>query len=185
MFVMAAFPWGVVGSPLEHQAGPRQWQKEELLQVAAFIKRNKELMSLGLPPERYQSATVSGRGPGKSTLVAWLNLWMMSCVLGSTSIVTANTDAQLTNKTFAEIGKWHAMMINHYWFERVQRGITPAPWFSKALKDDFQIDSQYYYIKGELWNDDNPDAFVGVHNPLGVMLTFDEASGIPQKIWSV
>ncbi len=185
LWVMYAFPWGQKGTPLEFQKGPRKWQKEELLNVAAFVKENKRLISQGLPPKVYKSATVSGRGPGKSTLVSWLALWQLSCQLGSTVIVTANTDSQLTNKTFGEIGKWHTLLINSYWFERIQKGIMPAPWFEKALKEDLKIDSQYYYIKGELWNEDNADAFVGAHNPLGMMLIFDEASGIPPNIWTV
>jgi hypothetical protein len=123
---------------------------------------------------------VSGRGPGKSTLVAWLALWQLSCQLGSTVIITANTDSQLTNKTFGEIGKWHTLAINSYWFERTQKAVMPAPWLVKAMQEDLKIDNQYYYIKGEFWNEDNPDAFAGAHNPYGMMVIFDEASGIPE-----
>lgn len=184
-WVMYAFPWGQKGTVLEHVKGPRKWQKEELLQVAEFVRKNKAALAIGGNPTTYKSATVSGRGPGKSTLVAWLALWQLSCQLGSTVIVTANTDSQLTNKTFGEIGKWHTLAINSYWFERAQKALTPAPWLTKAMKDDLKIDSQYYYIKGELWNEDSPDSFVGAHNPLGMMLIFDEASGIPPNIWTV
>src|SRR5437016_1501668 len=95
-FVMAAFPWKQKGTPLENQSGPRRWQKAELLRMAEFIKENKQLLALGQIPKVYKSATVSGRGPGKSTVVAWLALWQLSCQLGSTSIITANTDSQLT-----------------------------------------------------------------------------------------
>jgi hypothetical protein len=184
-YVMYAFPWGQKGTALEHVKGPRKWQKEELLRVAAFVQENKKRLASGLGPRTYKSATVSGRGPGKSTLVAWLALWQLSCQLGSTVIVTANTDAQLTNKTFGEIGKWHTLSINSYWFERAQKALTPQPWLTKSMKEDLRIDSQYYYIKGELWNEDSPDSFVGAHNPLGMMLIFDEASGIPPNIWTV
>jgi len=31
----------------------------------------------------------------------------------------------------------------------------------------------------------NPDSYAGVHNFAGVMLVFDESSGIPDSIWSV
>ncbi len=184
-WVMFTFPWGQKGTPLEHIKGPRKWQADELQRMADFVKENKARVAAGLDPQTYKSATVSGRGPGKSTLVAWLALWQLSCQLGSTVIITANTDSQLTNKTFGEIGKWHTLSINGYWFERAQKAITPAPWFAKALKEDLKIDAQYYYIKGELWNEDAPDSFVGAHNPAGMMLIFDEASGIPQNIWTV
>jgi hypothetical protein len=36
-----------------------------------------------------------------------------------------------------------------------------------------------------LWSDENPDSYAGVHNMDGMMLIFDEASGIPDSIWSV
>jgi hypothetical protein len=184
-WVMYAFPWGQKGTPLEHRKGPRKWQKAELLRFANFIKANQEARKRGEVPTTYKSATVSGRGPGKSTLVAWLALWQLSCQLGSTVIITANTDSQLTNKTFGEIGKWHTLAINSYWFERTQKAVMPAPWLVKAMQEDLKIDNQYYYVKGELWNEDNPDAFAGAHNPYGMMVIFDEASGIPRPIWTV
>lgn len=61
----------------------------------------------------------------------------------------------------------------------------PAPWLASVMEEKLKIDKQYYYAKGELWNEDNPDSFVGAHNPLGMMVVFDEASGIPQPIWTV
>lgn len=36
-----------------------------------------------------------------------------------------------------------------------------------------------------LWSEDNPDGYAGAHNYEGMMLIFDEASGIPDAIWSV
>lgn len=184
-FVMYAFPWGKAKTPLEGLKGPREWQREELLEVAYFIKENKQRLAEGKDPRTYKCAISSGRGPGKSTLVSWFTLWQLSCQIGSTSILTANTDAQLTNKTFGELGKWLTLAINGYWFDRIQKGIMPAPWFSQALKDQLKIDNQYYYAKGELWNEDNPDSFAGAHNPAGMMVIFDEASGIAKPIWSV
>ncbi len=182
---MMAFPWGEKRTPLEGLTGPREWQKEELLKIADFIKENKRRLAAGESPQTYKCAISSGRGPGKSTLVAWLTLWQLSCQLGSTVILTANTDSQLTNKTFGEVGKWLTLSINSYWFERIQKGLMPAPWLATAMKEKLKIDQQYYYAKGELWNEDNPDAFAGAHNPLGMMVIFDEASGIPQPIWTV
>ena len=36
-----------------------------------------------------------------------------------------------------------------------------------------------------LWSEENPDAFAGIHSSYGVMLIMDEASGIPESIFSV
>lgn len=184
-FVMYVFPWGKKGTPLEHQKGPRTWQVEELQAIAKHIQENKNAMKLGKPPGVYQSATASGRGIGKSALVSWLVLWQMSCHIGSTITVTANTESQLKSKTWAELGKWHTLAINSHWFDRTALSLRPADWFDQALKDQLKIDTGYYYAQALLWSEENPDAFAGTHNFYGQMLIFDEASGIPSPIWKV
>ena len=184
-YVMYAFPWGKKGTPLEHQLGPRKWQKKLLLSMAEHIKKNKTLVALGKTPEVFQDSTSSGRGIGKSALVAWLDLWMMSCILGSTTQVTANTEDQLKLKTWAELGKWHTMAINSHWFDRSALSLKPAPWFEILLKDQLKIDTAYYYAQAVTWSEENPDAFAGAHNMAGICLIFDEASGIPKPIWTV
>jgi hypothetical protein len=45
--------------------------------------------------------------------------------------------------------------------------------------------TRYWGVEGRLWSAENPDAYAGVHNFAGVMLVFDEASGIDDSIWSV
>lgn len=184
-WVMFVFPWGKEGTPLEKFKGPRKWQEKELKAIAAHIKANKERMARGENPEVYQSATSSGRGIGKSALTAWLNLWFMSCVLGGTAITTANTESQLKSRTWAEVGKWHTLMINSHWFEKTATAVRPASWFEEALKKQLKIDTGYYYAQAQLWSEENPDAFAGAHNMNGMFLAFDEASGIPKIIWTV
>lgn len=184
-FVMFAFPWGVPGTPLEHMEGPRQWQKDELERIAEHIQVNKELLRKGDMPVVYQSATASGRGIGKSALTAWMNLYLMSCAIGSTSVTTANTEPQLKSKTWAELGKWHTMAINSHWFDKQAMSLRPAKWFDRQLKKELKIDTGYYYAEAQLWSEENPDAFAGAHNFKGMMYIFDEASGIPPAIWNV
>lgn len=184
-FVMFAFPWGKKNTPLANYSGPRKWQKEELLAIAAHIEKNKRLVSQGKIPEIYYCAVASGRGIGKSAFFAWLSLWMASCVLGSSTVIAANSESQLKSRTFAEVGKWATMMINEHWFEKNLLSVFPAQWFKDILKKDIQLDSQYYYIQGQLWSEETPDAFAGIHNPNGMAVLFDEASGIPANIWDV
>jgi hypothetical protein len=184
-FVTFVFPWGQKGTPLEHEPGPKKWQREALLRIKEHIAENKAAMANGQLPAMLKRATASGRGIGKSSLVSWLILWNMSCNLGSTTIVAANTETQLKTRTWAELGKWHALAINEHWFDRDTVSLRPAKWFAEALTRDLKIDHGYYYAIANLWVEDNPDAFAGVHNMQGLTLIFDEASGIPESIFTV
>lgn len=184
-FVMFAFPWGQKGTPLENETGPRTWQKKKLLEIAAFIAENQRLELNDILGKVMQDATVSGRGVGKSALVAWIVLWFLTCRIGGTAIITANTEAQLRTKTWAEVGRWHTLAINSHWFEKSAMALKPAPWFEELIKKQLKVDTGYYYAQAILWSEDNPDAFAGAHNPIGMLLIFDEASGIPPAIWKV
>jgi hypothetical protein len=184
-FVMFLFPWGQPGTPLADQKGPRKWQRRQLQRIAKHVKEGRAIQARKAILSMLRKAIASGRGIGKSALVAWLVLWMISTRLGSTTIVTANNEQQLKSRTWAEVGKWHAMAINSHWFEKQAMALKPAPWFDEILKKQLKIDTGYYYAQAQLWSEETPDAFAGVHNHNGVFLMFDEASGIPHPIWNV
>jgi len=184
-FVMAVYPWGQKGTPLEHYKGPRGWQREFLQELANHIKGNQDRIDLMLDPLIYKEAVCSGRGIGKSATFAFISHYLLSTALGSTVIVTANTEAQLKTRTWAELGKWLTLALNGHWFERNSLTIKPAPWFEALLDRDLKIDTGYYYAAAQLWSEENPDAFAGSHNVNGMMVLKDEASGIPASIWKV
>jgi hypothetical protein len=180
-FVMFVFPWGQRGTPLEHFTGPRKWQREVLQDLANHIKQNNGKIDF----DTFRLATSSGRGIGKSALVSWLVIWMLSTRIGSTTIVSANSEAQLRSVTWAEITKWLAMSINSHWFEVAATRIMPAKWLTELVERDMKKGTRYWAVEGRLWSEENPDAYAGVHNYDGVQLIFDEASGIPDSIWAV
>jgi hypothetical protein len=180
-FVMFAFPWGKEGTPLEHFSGPRKWQREVLRDVASYVKRQKGLVDF----ETLRHAVSSGRGIGKSALVSWLTIWMLSTRIGSTTIVSANSESQLRSVTWAEITKWLAMSINSHWFEISATKVAPAAWLTALVEKNLKKGTRYWAIEGRLWSEENPDSYAGVHNHDGVMVIFDEASGIADAIWSV
>jgi len=184
-YVQFVYPWGKAGTPLEHHKEPRTWQIEELEAKTDHIRQNRIRMQMGQNPVMWKGAKASGRGIGKSADVAWESNWMMSTRLGSSTIITANTEAQLVSRTMAEMGKWHTLAINSHWFDRNAMSLRPAEWFKDLLESQLKIDTAYYYVQAQLWSEEKPDAFAGVHNHNGVMLKFDEASGIPQTIWTV
>lgn len=184
-FVLFAFPWGRPNTPLEHMKGPRGWQKETLQELEKHAKANELRAANKALLEMWRSADASGRGIGKSALVSMLTLWFLTTRLGSTTIITANTEQQLRSRTMAELGKWAAMTINSHWWEPQAMSLRPAEWFSTAVQRDLKIDPGYWYAAAQLWSEENPDAFAGIHNHHGVMLIMDEASGIPKPIWTV
>ena len=180
-FVMFAFPWGQAGTPLEHFSGPRKWQRQVLLDIAEHIKQNQGKIDF----DTLRLAVASGRGIGKSALVSWLVLWMMTTRIGATVIVSANSESQLRSVTWAEITKWSSMSINTYWWEISATRVAPAKWLTELVERDLKKGTRYWSLEGRLWSAENPDAFAGVHNYDGVMLVFDEASGIDDSIWAV
>ena len=183
--VMFGFPWGKKGSPLEKVKGPRKWQIKELKKYGEHIRKNEENLRRGLPLETYQLGICSGRGIGKSALYGMISWFHMTCWAGSSTIVAANGEPQLDSKTFPEIKKWFTLAINSHWFDTAARSVKPTQWYKTNLERDLKIDCGYYYVQGQLWTEDKPDAFAGAHNPLGIIVLFDEASGIPLPIWTV
>lgn len=183
-WVMAAYPWGQPNTSLADFPFPRKWQIEEMNRISEHIAANKVKVFRGETPDIYKFAMASGRGPGKSAFVAMIVNWFMTCVWGGTCIISANTDAQLTTYTFGEIRKWKNLSQSGFWFDMNQKELFPQPWFAKLLAEN-NIPTEHYQAKGTLWNEDATDSFAGAHNPKGMMIIFDEASGIPQPIWDV
>jgi hypothetical protein len=180
-FVLYLFPWGQPGTPLEHFQGPRKWQREVLRELADHIKANGGKVDYDV----FRMAVSSGRGIGKSALVSWLVIWMLTTRIGSSTIVSANSETQLRSITWAEITKWLALALNSHWFEVSATRVMPAKWLAELVERDLKKGTRYWGVEGRLWSEENPDAYAGVHNFDGVLLVFDEASGIADAIWQV
>ena len=180
-FVLFCFPWGQKNTPLEKFNGPRAWQRELLRDLKAHIKKNNGALTM----DTLRSAIASGRGIGKSAMVSWLILWMLSTRIGSSVVVSANSEAQLRSVTWGELAKWSAMLINSHWWEISATKLVPAVWLTELVERDLKLGTRYWAAEGKLWSAENPDSYAGVHNHQGMMLIFDEASGIPDPIWSV
>lgn len=181
-FVLFTFPWGQKNTPLEKFKGPRGWQKRVLRQIREHIKENKGKVDA---MEMLRLARASGRGIGKSALVSWLILWMLTTRIGSSAIVSANTEAQLRKVTWGELIKWAAMAINSHWWEPTATTLVPAQWLTELVERDLKKGTRMWGAEGKLWSEENPDGYAGNHNHDGMMVIFDEASGIPDSIWSV
>jgi hypothetical protein len=189
-FVLYAYPWGQPGTPFADFDGPRPWQLEELERIGEHVRAQVFACDNTLPMDIFRGAWASGRGPGKSAFFAMLAHWHMSTRFGAPVIVTANTETQMRTKTFPEFSVWFGAAINAHWFTIENLRIIPAPWMLELVKKLPQegglgIDPKYWYCSGQTWSAENPDSFAGAHNPYGMMVLFDEASGIHPKVWDV
>ena len=180
-FVLFAFPWGQKNTPLEKVKGPRAWQRRALRVLTKHIRENKGQVDM----DTLRRAVSSGRGIGKSALVSWLILWMLTTRIGSSVIISANTENQLRKVTWGELTKWVTMAINSHWWEISATNLSPAAWITTLVERDLKKGTRYWGAEGKLWSEENPDGYAGVHNMDGMMVIFDEASGIPDAIWSV
>lgn len=162
-FVWAAFPWDE-DETLKGQR-PQDWQLTVLQDIKdGMIDMQKALRLI----------TASGNGIGKSTLVAWIILWGITTYPDARAVITANTEAQLTNKTWPEVQKWFHKFILKDFFD-----CTATALF---VKDESHIKN--WRADAIPWSKENPEAFAGLHNQgKRIILVFDEGSAIPDIIW--
>lgn len=166
---MWAFPWGEPGE-LERETGPDEWQREQLEHIGDRLRAGGDAGAL------VQTAVRSGHGVGKSALTSWLILWACSTFENTRGVVTAMTEPQLRQKTWAELARWHGMFIARHLFELTATSLKPA---NTAESKEWRIDAVP-------WSAQQPAAFAGLHNKgRRILLVFDEASEIADVIWEV
>ena len=167
-FVLYAFPWGE--GELASFDGPQEWQREELAFIGEALRKGSQASDV------VREAVASGHGIGKSALVAWIILWGMATHADCKGVVTANTESQLKEKTWAELSKWHRLCLCGHWFE-----CTATALISKLDGHD-----KTWRCTQVAWSERNTEAFAGLHNKgRRILLIFDEASAIPDAIWEV
>lgn len=165
-FVLAVFPWGVKGGPLEGRDGPEPWQREHLEEIGRRLRENPHMPIL--------EAIASGHGIGKSADLGMTLCWAMSTHEDTRCVITAGTDTQLRTKTAPEVAKWFRMALNAHWFTITATAIySTDPMHQKSWRADFIP-----------WNEKNPEAVAGLHNQSKrIVIVYDEASQIPEIIW--
>jgi phage terminase large subunit-like protein len=185
-FALWAYEWKT--GDLKEFDGPRKWQREVMVEMEQYLRQATQQKTItNTLPDFFRMAMASGRGPGKSAFIGMISHWFMSTRIGSSTWVAANGEPQLRAKTFPEIAKWVARGINSEFFDIASTAITPSKWFKEFIESPQGLSksTRYYYIAGQLWSEENPDAFAGAHNFDGELAIFDEASSIPENIWTV
>ncbi len=172
-FVRWAFPWGEEGTELARRSGPEPWQDSVLLMIEEELVAGARSLS-GIVSEAIQIAVRSGHDIGKSALVCWIILWAISTREDTKGVVTANTEKQLRLKLWSELSKWKRLFIAGHMFNTTATGI--------AAKDDTR--AKEWHIDAIPWSEDSVEGFQGLHNyGKRVIVIFDEASGIVDKVW--
>lgn len=167
-FVRWAFQWGQEGTFLADESGPEQWQIDQLERIGEKLRAGGELGAV------VQEAISAGHGVGKSAQVSWLILWAMSTHEDTRGVVTANTEKQLTTKTWPELSKWHQVFMGRDLFKLT----------ATALYSVDAAHAKTWRIDMIPWSADKPEAFAGLHNKgKRIIVVFDEASAIDDIIW--
>jgi len=160
----------------ECEYGPDVWACRFLDELGAEIKKRGFDGFTPVDPIRF--VTASGHGIGKSTLSAWLIKFLMDTRPFCKGTVTAVTADQLRTKTWAEVGKWHKMSLTEHWFD-YNTGRGSMSLAHKDYKERWRVDAQ-------TCREENSEAFAGQHSASSTSFyLFDEASGIPEKIYEV
>jgi len=163
-FVMAAYPWSEPGGALEKHPGPDDWQADCLKHVRDSLSRDKPI----------RMAIAGGVGPGKSTLMAWLQDWAMTTSVDTRARVTANTGPQLFTTTWPELLKWRKLSIWAHWFRNGSRQVRSV--------DPLHSDS--WRCDPITWEDTTPEALGGFHNQgKRIFQGIDESSSVPIPIF--
>lgn len=168
-FVRFAYPWGVEGTDLANEKGPRGWQADTLNKIADALRAGADVSGA------IRIAVASGHGVGKSALVAWIIEWALSTFPLTKVVITANTGDQLRTKTWPEVAKWFNLLICRHWFKFEATSIAARGESAKTWRCD-----------ATTWSENNTTAFQGLHNKgKRIVLIFDEASEIADKVWEV
>lgn len=166
-FIRYAYTWG--SGDLENFAGPDPWQ-------AGFFRELGEEMRLRnfdgrTPVMPILTSTVSGHGVGKTATVGMASDFIRSCWPQSRGRVLANTGAQLSTITWAEILKWGKRSITAHWWKFGARSIG-----HKQNLEGWKVDAI-------VWDEHKPETVAGLHAATSVpYYIFDEASRIPRII---
>ena len=156
------YDWG--GGQLSDWHYTDWWQEEIDAELTRYLKSD-ENMPLCI-------AVSSGHGAAKTSYLARRINWFMSCRAHPQVVCTANTESQLTTRSWRELAKWHKLAANRDWFEW-----TATTFYLKAHPETWKANAIP-------WSENNTEAFAGTHEE-NVLVVFDEASKISDKIWEV
>ena len=170
-WVRGAFAWGEPG-PLV------AYQEPDLWQCAFFEWLGDAIRERGFdgvqPVMPIRGAVSSGHGIGKGAVTGMLVTFLMSTRRDAKGVITANTNTQLQDKTWAAIQTWTKRALTAHWFE-----INTSIMYRKGFRESWKCSPQ-------TCDPDNSEAFAGQHNVGSTSFYVnDEDSNVPDIIHEV
>jgi phage terminase large subunit len=168
--------------------------EKQLEAITKFQKEPEHFFAhiLGAEPEAYQArilrtiaenqrtAISACHDVGKSWTLARIVLWFLSCHPNSKAITTAPTFNQVKNILWSEIRSAHSK--------------SKFPLGGKMLQTEWQLskDGDWFGIgftpRNEVTSGEGQgtqSSFQGFHAEGGILVVFDEATGVPPNIWTM
>lgn len=188
-WVLFAFPWGerpefsLVKLPEKWRAkypnceyGPDKWTCEFFDEIGRQVRKNRFDGVRAVTPLMF--AVASGHGIGKSFCTGLLVWWILSTRPNSKGTITATTMHQLQSKTWAQIAALKKHCILGELFD-ITSGKGSMKLYAKEAPNA-------WFCTGQTSKEENSESFAGQHAASSTSFyIFDEASGIPDKIWEV
>lgn len=161
----------IIDLTLGYQTDPVAFCREVIL--ADPTDQQRRLLEAIARPGAHVSAR-SGHGTGKTTSLAWIVLWFLSCFPGAKIPCTAPTGHQLFDLLWPEIYKWRDRMH------------TPWRQAIKITADRVCIIGMEatQFAVARTARPENPEALQGFHAD-NLLFLIDEASGVPEQVFEV
>jgi len=140
------------------------WQQAEIIEAVKLAIEGKSQKRI---------AVKSGHGIGKSCVMAWLLLWFLMTRRQSQIPCTAPTSEQMYDVLWKEVSKW---------LERMPEAFRNLfDWSTQYVR--IKESPQTWFARAKTARKEAPEALAGVHAN-DVMMLCDEASGIPEEIFT-
>ena len=171
-WVRGAFPWGEDNTALAAYSEPDIWQCEFFAWLGDEITARRFDGVNAVMPIR--GAVSSGHGIGKGAVTGMLVAFLMSTRRNAKGVITANTNTQLQDKTWAAIQTWVKLGLTAHWFE-----LNTSILYRKGFREQWKCSPQ-------TCDPDNSEAFAGQHNVGSTSFYInDEDSNVPDIIHEV
>lgn len=143
------------------------WQRDALSDIAAQIAKNPPRDDGGnVTPIKI--AIKAGHSVGKTALICWLLLWLLTTRKNIKAVVSANSEDQISDTIWPELGVWLDRLPEAL-RERLDKNNDRV-----CLRDSPDTN----FVSWRVVNQARPESVQGVHAD-HVALFVDEASGIP------